>query len=199
MRRRNLIITAAAAIALAVGGSVAWRAIPYIAPTDQPARPASVDREMAYVERYWQHPNPAYGSYGGTDCVNFTSQALHARGWAMTPAWGSSELLGRHAATRTWISSTAMMHWLGSRPDLAVAVDDRHRADVAVGDIAQFDWDGSGDRDHTAIVSRVLRLADGRIEIDVAEHSPSGMYDPVDRRLADNGARAVVHYWHLAA
>lgn len=199
MRRRNVLISGAVGVALVGAGWGAWHAIPYQPPAAERVQPASVTREIAYARQYWQHRNAAYGSYAGTDCVNFTSQVLHARGWPMTAAWGSSELLGRHAATRTWLSSTAMMHWLAHRPDLAVAVDDRHRDEVAVGDIAQFDWDGSGDRDHTAIVSRVLRHADGTVDIDVAEHSPSGMFDSVDARLAQYGPRAVVHYWHLTS
>lgn len=181
------------ALALLAGGAVVgWRAIPYVPPGEQAVRPASVVRELAYVQRYWRHPNAAYGDFGGTDCVNFTSQALHARGWPMTAEWGTSTVLGRHAATRTWVSSTAMMHWLASRPDLAVAVDDAHRDRVAVGDVVQFDWDASGDRDHTAVVSRV----DGRT-IEVAEHSPAGYDDSVDRLIAAHGGHGVIHYWHL--
>jgi hypothetical protein len=193
VRRRSLLIGGAGAVALlAAGAVVGWHAIPYVPPTAAAARPASVVRELAYVHRWWQHPNPAYGDFGGTDCVNFTSQALHARGWPMTAEWGTSAVLGRHAATRTWVSSTAMMHWLASRPDLAVAVDDAHRDRVAVGDVVQFDWDASGDRDHTAVVSRV----DGRT-IDVAEHSPSGVEDSVDALIAAHGGHGVIHYWHL--
>lgn len=51
--------------------------------------------------------------------------------------------------------------------------------------------------DRTAVVSRVRRLADDRVEVDVAEHSPSGLYDSVDRVLAQHGSRAVVHHRHL--
>lgn len=174
------------------GAVVGWRAIPYVPPAHQVAEPASVAREIAYVDRYWQHANAAYGNFGGTDCVNFTSQALHARGWAMSADWGTSTTLGRRAATRTWVSSTAFMHWLASRPDLATAVDDAHRDRVAVGDVAQFDWDASGDRDHTAVVVST----DGRT-IEVAEHSPAGRADDVDRLVAAHGGDGVVHYWHL--
>lgn len=194
VRRRNLLLGAGAAVLLIGGGVAGWRAIPYVPPGGQVARPASVARELAYADRYWQHPNPAYGSFGGTDCVNFTSQALHARGWPMTAEWGTSTTLGRRAATRTWVSSTAMMHWLASRPDLATPVDDEHRDEVAVGDVVQFDWDASGDRDHTAVVSRV---ADGGRTIEVAEHSPAGRADSVDRLLAEHGGHGVIQYWHL--
>lgn len=196
MRRRTLLLGGGLAVLLAGAGVGVWRAIPYVPPPAAAPRSASVARETAYVERWWRRANPAYGSRGGTDCVNFTSQALHARGWPMTADWGTSTVLGRRAATPSWVSSTAMMRWLAARPGLATALDDRHRDEVAVGDVAQFDWDASGDRDHTAVVTRVQHEG-GRIVIEVAEHSPAGLHDSVDALIARHGGRGVIHYWHL--
>lgn len=79
---------------------------------------------------------------------------------------------------------------------LAVAVDDRHRGHVAVGDVAQFDRDASGDRDHTAVVTRVQHEG-GRVVVQVAEHSPAGLHDSVDRLIAGHRGHGVVHYRHL--
>ncbi|WP_375407022.1 amidase domain-containing protein [uncultured Amnibacterium sp.] len=196
MRRRNLAIGGAAAVVLVAGGVLGWRAIPYVPPSGQVAQTTSVTRESAYLARYWRNPNPSFGDFGGTDCVNFTSQALHARGWAMTAAWGTSTVLGRHAATTSWVSSTAFARWLATRPDLALPLGDDQRDRVRVGDVVQFDWDASGDRDHTAVVSRVLQRS-GRTEIEVAEHSPAGLHDAVDDLIAAHGGHGVVHYWHL--
>lgn len=195
MRRRVLLIAAAAALLVLVagGGWLAWRSLPYAVPADQPVRAASVARQMAYVQRWWRTPNPEYGTLGGTDCVDFTSQALLARGWRMDAGWGTSVTLGRRAYAPAWIGSTAMMRLLAARPDLARAVSGD---EVQVGDIAQFDWDGSGDRDHTAIVSRVLPAEGGPPRIEVAEHSPSGLHDSVDARLAEHPGTARVYYWH---
>ncbi len=196
MRRRLLPITAAAValVLLAGGGFLAWRSLPYALPQDQPQRASSVARQIAYVERWWRTPNPEYGTLGGTDCVDFTSQSLLARGWRMDERWGTSVTLGRRAYAPAWVSSTAMMRLLQERPDLAQPVDATR---VQVGDVAQFDWDGSGDRDHTAVVSRVDRTAGG-VDVRVAEHSPSGLHDAVAGRLAEHGAAARVHYWHLS-
>ena len=195
MRRRLLLIVGAAAVlaVLAGGGLVAWRSLPYAVPQDQPVLTASVARQTAYLERWWRTPNPEYGTLGGTDCVDFTSQSLLARGWRMDEQWGTSVTLGRRAYAPAWVSSTAMMRLLQDRPDLAEPVD---ATQVRVGDIAQFDWDGSGDRDHTAVVSRVDRTAGG-VDVRVAEHSPSGLHDSVAQRLAEHGAAARVYYWHL--
>jgi len=196
MRRRTLLLAGGLAVVLAGAGVVGWRAIPYVPPAAAAPRSASVVRETAYVERWWRHANPTYGSLGGTDCVDFTSQALHARGWPMTADWGTSTVLGRRSWTPTWVSSTALMRWLATRPDLASALDDGHRDQVAVGDVAQFDWDASGDRDHTAVVTRVQHEG-GRVVVEVAEHSPAGLHDSVDTLIADHGGRGVIHYWHL--
>jgi hypothetical protein len=89
------------------------------------------------------------------------------------------------------------MHWLASRPDLARPLDDRHRDQVAVGDVVQFDWDASGDRDHTAVVSRIVDGGEHGRVIEVAEHSPSGLHDSVDALIAAHGGHGVIHYWHL--
>ncbi len=197
-----MLVIAAAVVLLAGGGGAAvktLRSLPYEEPAHQTILPISVTREMAYVDRYWQHGNTgAFGSFGGTDCVNFTSQALLARGWPMTAEWGHSQRLGQHQYTKTWVSSTALDHYLAAHPELAVAVDDTQRARLRIGDIAQFDWDDSGDRDHTAIVSGVMTEPDGRIAVTVAEHSPAALHQSVDALLAAHaGTHGQVHYWHL--
>ena len=215
IRRSAAVIAGIAGVLLvATGGWLAWRSLPYVPPAHAEAGPdpsaaaptiagaapdsTAVTAELTYVHRYWRHRNTAaYGDLGATDCMNFTSQALHARGWPMTATWGHSSTLGHDAYTASWISSTAFMRWLGGHPGLATPLSDAHRDEVRVGDVAQFDWDASGDRDHTAIVSRIVRSAGGRIDIDVAEHSPSGLADSVDVLIAQHGGRGVIHYWHL--
>ena len=145
-----MIVVAAAVVLVAGSGGAAWktlRSLPYAEPEHQTILPVSAAREMAYVDRYWQHGNTtAFGSFGGTDCVNFTSQALLARGWPMTAEWGHSQRLGLNQYTKTSVSSTALERYLAAHPELAVAVEDTQRDRLRVGDIAQFDWDDSGDR-----------------------------------------------------
>ena len=195
MGRRRAGVLVAALASVALSGCSAQ----YVEPQHQAIRSASVSREMAYVQRYWAHPNTGrFGDFGGTDCVNFTSQALLARGWNMTADWGSSKAGDRVAYTKAWISSTALMRYLRAHPKLGAAVTDAHRDRVAVGDVAQFDWDRSGDRDHTVVVTGVQRQPDGTTEVFVAGHSPSYDSMPVDRLLAQHPG-AAVYYWHLSA
>ena len=57
---------------------------------------------------------------------------------------------------------------------------------MKVGDIAQFDWDGSGDRDHTAVVTRVEHT-DAGTKVWVGGHTKDADYWDVDTALATGG------------
>lgn len=163
-----------------------------VAPTEQldaltltyTSNPA-IDAQLGYVLTYWSSYNTAeYTVLSGVDCANFTSQSLIARGWAMDAGWYYDRATG--AMSASWSSSTAMRDWLYSRPDLATPLDDSQRGLVKVGDIAQFDWDGSGDRDHTAVVTRVEHSANGTA-VWVGGHTKDADYWNVDEALASGG------------
>lgn len=158
-----------------------------------------VDRQMNYAFQHFAKRNIAeFGSLKGADCVNFTSQTLLARGWKMDEEWWHNQNDSGHDYGRPWISSTAMMKYLLARPELATQLTDDQRSSVAVGDIVQFDWDHSGDRDHTGVVSRVTGTGD-HIEIFVVSHSPDTDYISVDKIITVDHPGAGVYYWHLAA
>ena len=145
----------------------------------------AIDAQLGYVLTYWSSYNTAqYTVLSGVDCANFTSQSLVARGWAMDAGWYYDQATG--AMSPSWASSTAMRDWLYTRPDLATPLDDSQRGLVKVGDIAQFDWDGSGDRDHTAVVTRVERTANGTA-VWVGSHTKDIDYWNVDEALASGG------------
>jgi hypothetical protein len=116
-----------------------------------------LDAQLNYLLTYWQQRNEAeYGSYGDNDCVNFTSQSLIARGWVEDDEWyhhANSD--GSHEYSKAWLSSTSMMKYFTARPEKATALTDQQRDQVVLGDIVQFDWDNSGDRDHTGVVTRI--------------------------------------------
>lgn len=112
-----------------------------------------LDAQLAYVEAHWSDYNSAeYGVISGNDCMNFTSQSLIARGWTMDSEWSYSASGGYSSA---WASSTAFANYLAAHPERATALSDAQRDQVKVGDVVQFDWDGSGDWDHTGIVTRI--------------------------------------------
>jgi hypothetical protein len=138
-----------------------------------------VERQMAFVADYWNTSGPSSFTYLlDTDCANFVSQSLLVRGWEMDDLWYNR---GEWDMSSAWISSTAMREYLLSRDSVQELPDTQeNRAEVEVGDIAQFDWDNSGDRDHTAVVSKVVTGDDGRIDIYVAEHTDPFLYRDVD-------------------
>ena len=157
---------------------------------------APVQAQVDYALKYWQHYNKAeYGVLGDNDCVNFASQSLIARGWQQDDEWFHAGDV--YQSSDSWRSSTAFRDWLETRPDLATALDDTERDQVSVGDIVQFDWDQSGDRDHTGIVTRVTH-DDGGTQIYFAGHTLDSDYRSVDTAITEDHPGGAVYYWHIA-
>lgn len=161
---------------------------------------AAVTNQLAYAKAHFKTPNvKEFGDLGGTDCVNFTSQTLLARGWNMTTGW-AHELLdhSNHSYTRPWISSTGFRDYLTEHPGLAKPLTWSERAEVSVGDVVQFDWDASGDRDHTAIISGIASdSATGEKVLLVSSHSPGAFDWPIKDVLAEHGSETQIYFWHL--
>lgn len=153
-----------------------------------------IDAQVAYVLAYWSSYNSAqYPVLSGVDCANFASQSLIARGWTMDGAWYYDA--GTRQMSPSWSSSTALRDYLSTQPARATALSDAQRGQVKVGDIAQFDWDGSGDRDHTAIVTRVEHTDEGT-KVWVGGHTKDADYWDVDQALATGGG--TVSYFSLS-
>jgi hypothetical protein len=162
---------------------------------DETADPA-VLAQLDYVLAYWSDYNDEeWGVVEGTDCVNFTSQALVARGWEQNDDWYHGG--DPYSSSPTWRSSTAMHQWLMSRPDLATPLDDSRRHEVQLGDVVQFDWDNSGDRDHTGVVTRIER-SDDDVKVYFAGHTLDSDYRDVDVAITEEHPGASVYYWRLA-
>jgi putative amidase-like protein/IPT/TIG domain-containing protein len=144
-----------------------------------------IDAQVAYVLTYWSSYNSGqYPVIDGYDCANFASQSLIARGWSMDGGWYLDG--GTGAMSPSWASSTALRDYLRTRTDRATELDDSQRSQVKVGDIAQFDWDDSGDRDHTAVVTRVEHTDSGT-KVWVGGHTKDADYWDVDTALATGG------------
>jgi hypothetical protein len=153
-----------------------------------------IDHQMAYLMKYYKNYNTEeYGELPDTDCVNFTSQSLIARGWEMTDEWYQNNVTNY---SKAWISSTAMMNYFADRPELATALDDDQRDEVAIGDIVQFDWDNSGDRDHTGVVTRIEGSGDD-IKIYFAGHTTDSNFRDVDKAITVDHPGGTAYYWHL--
>jgi hypothetical protein len=152
--------------------------------------------QLDYVLAHWSEYNDEeWGVVGITDCVNFASQALIARGWEETDEWYHSGDV--YESSATWRSSTAMRDWLAAHPELATPLDDTQRDQVRLGDIVQFDWDQSGDRDHTGIVTRIERTGD-TTKISFAGHTLDSDYRDVDVAITEEHPGGVAYYWRLS-
>ena len=68
---------------------------------------------------------------------------------------------------------------------------------VKVGDVVQFDWDDSGDRDHTGVVTSVVTERDGSIEIRYAGHTDATLDRSVDWAITEYHPGGVAYYWSI--
>jgi hypothetical protein len=150
---------------------------------------ATITAQSDYLLRHWSDYNPDYMTLGGNDCVNFTSQGLVARGWPMDAEWWYAG----GGSSPAWISSTAFAAYLGAHPERATYLGG-DRSGVKIGDVVQFDWDDSGDRDHTTTVTRVDHTADG-VKVYVAGHTKDSDFWDVDEALATGGGSAT--FWSI--
>jgi hypothetical protein len=155
------------------------------------------DRQMDYAFDHWNdRSSKTYFYASGTNCANFTNQVLRARGWKPTSNWHN---YGWTDYTSSWVSSTALMKYFKARPQLAAPLTDKQRNQVRVGDVVQFDWDGSGDRDHTAVVSKVSTDVYGHVSVYYVGHTSHTTYSSVDSSINPQHPKARVYYWHLVA
>jgi hypothetical protein len=169
-----------------------------VAVETEPAISAAVTAQMDYALAHWNVENyntADWGVLGINDCVNFASQAMIARGWTMDDVWSSPKNGNAYDASAAWRSSTAFMNYIQST-GRATALTDQQRDQVKVGDIAQFDWDNSGDRDHTGIVTKVERTGDA-ILISFAGHTLDSDYRSVDTAITVDHPGATAYYWSV--
>ena len=160
------------------------------------AESKAAKKQIDYALNHYNDPNEAkFGNLGDVDCANFVSQTLFARGWKMTPEWFNEEVNGQREFGRAWISSTALHDYIAEHK-LAKALTWEQRDQVKVGDIVQFDWDRSGDRDHTAIVSAIL-VGNNSRELLLSQHSVGAFNIPISLVIAIHPGPANIYFWHL--
>ena len=154
-----------------------------------------VDRQLQYVLKHWKDYNPEYQPLGSTDCVDFMSQSLLERGWKEQGAWTHADAVASSGGA--WISSTLFRDFMTAHPELGSPLTDDERSKVRLGDVVQFDWDGTGDRDHTGVVTRVVTEG-GRTRIGFAGHTLDSDYRDVDTAITVDHPGGAAYYWSLA-
>lgn len=157
---------------------------------------AAVQAQLNYALAHWTEYNTAgYGVITGTDCVNFTSQTLIERGWTMDDAWYASGTGSDFDFSSPWVSSTAFMNYMIDS-GRGTALTDDQRDQVKLGDVVQFDWDNSGDRDHTAVVSKIEGTGDD-IVIYYVGHTDDTDYRSVDYAITEKHPGGTAYYWSI--
>ena len=155
--------------------------------------------QLAYVRDHWQSTeDDTFGFLDDNDCGNFASQSLLTRGWTEDDEWWYSGDGDGYASAPAWVSSTALMEYLEEHPELATQLSDDQRDQVKPGDIVQFDWDDSGDRDHTGIVTAVIPRSDGTIAIAYAGHTDATWDRSVDYAITVLHPGGAATYWSIA-
>ena len=153
---------------------------------------AEVRAQLDYVlANFSAHSSERYGYIPEYDCANFASQSLIARGWSPDEDWWfASDAL---ESSSSWRSSTALREYLLGRGEVR-ELSDADRGEVRLGDIVQFDWDNSGDRDHTGIVTRIERLSDGSTRVFYAGHTDDTDFRSVDSAITELHPGASAYY-----
>lgn len=158
----------------------------------------AVSDQITYLHAHWQDTSSdEFGYLPDNDCVNFTSQSLLARGWATDDEWWFSDDGDPWSHATAWISSTSFMEYLEEDPERATALTDDERDQVKVGDVVQFDWNDSGDRDHTGVVTSVETAPDGSITILYAGHTDASWDRSVDWAITEHHPGGVAYYWSI--
>jgi len=167
-----------------------------VEPAPAPVTTVGAQAQVDYMLAHWTNYNTDdYGIIGDNDCVNFTSQSLIQRGWAMDDDWWSDGTGDSFTHSSAWISSTSMMRYLASSGRASALTDDQ-RDEVKLGDIVQFDWDNSGDRDHTGVVTRIEGSGDN-IEIFYAGHTDDTDFRSVDYAITEKHPGGTAYYWSI--
>lgn len=166
------------------------------APGPQSAADPAVQAQLDYVLEYWSDYNlDDYGMLDDNDCVNFTSQSLIERGWQMDDEWWTEGTGLDFDYTSAWVSSTSFRDYL-EESGRATPLSDDQRDQVKLGDIVQFDWDNSGDRDHTGVVTAIEGSGDN-ITIYFAGHTDDSDFRSVDTAITVEHPGASVYYWSV--
>jgi len=153
--------------------------------------------QIAYAKAHYKSPNKAkFGDFGGTDCVNFASQTMRARGWNMDESWWFSSDSSGMRYSHSWISTIKMREYLLAHPQRATLLSWQQRDKVRTGDIVEFDWDSSGNPDHMAIVSGIETLSGKRVIL-LSSHSPAAFDWPIEDAIAEHGDQTKVNFWHI--
>jgi hypothetical protein len=124
-----------------------------------PSSGGTYNRKMAkrYADLWWNRRNPRYRAFD-VDCTNFVSQCLFEGGFLMEETGRRSDgwwYRFQGGALDQWSYSWAVAHslrWYFSLRPLRVK-EVPHAANLSIGDVICYDWNGDGHWQHNTIVT----------------------------------------------
>jgi hypothetical protein len=115
---------------------------------------------VAYAERWWNEPNPAYENFE-VNCTNYVSQCLFAGGAPMNytgrrPSgwWYKGYSKSEEMWSFSWAVANSLQHYLGNPRAFGLRAEAVSMPEsLQLGDVICYDWDGSGRVGHNTIVT----------------------------------------------
>jgi hypothetical protein len=131
------------------GYGAAYRDIPY-------RREAAV----AYAERWWKEPNPAYENFE-VNCTNYVSQCLFAGGAPMNYTgrrnsgwWYKGYSNNQEMWSYSWSVANSLQQLLSKQRTFGLRADPVSMPEsLKLGDVICYDWEGNGHVGHNTIVT----------------------------------------------
>jgi hypothetical protein len=111
-------------------------------------------KAVQYAERWWNSYNPAYKKFE-VDCTNFISQCLHNAGAPMRghPNRGAGWWLQNNNWSYSWaVANSLKIYFANSKSGLR-AREVSSPAELLLGDIICYDFEGDGRFNHNTIVT----------------------------------------------
>ncbi|MED1488602.1 amidase domain-containing protein [Bacillus smithii] len=111
-------------------------------------------KAVQYAERWWNSYNPAYKKFH-VNCTNFISQCLKAGGAQMRgyPNRGQGWWMQNGSWSYSWSVAHSFRMYLGRSKTGLKANEVRNAAELQLGDVICYDFQGDGRFDHTTIVT----------------------------------------------
>ncbi|MEJ9211404.1 amidase domain-containing protein [Bacillus smithii] len=111
-------------------------------------------KAVQYAERWWNSYNPAYKKFH-VNCTNFISQCLKAGGAPMRgyPNRGQGWWMQNGSWSYSWSVAHSFRVYLGRSKMGLKAIEVRNAAELQLGDVICYDFQGDGRFDHTTIVT----------------------------------------------
>ncbi|MBE3571210.1 MAG: amidase domain-containing protein [Bacillales bacterium] len=111
-------------------------------------------KAVQYAERWWNSYNPAYQKFQ-VDCTNFISQCLKAGGAPMRgyPNRSQGWWMQNGSWSYSWSVANSLRLYLSQSKTGLKANEVRNAAELQLGDVICYDFEGDGRFDHTTIVT----------------------------------------------